>query len=112
MSWAGVFVLCSRWAGFGNVLVAAMACGAPVVSTACPSGPEEILEQGRWGRLVPVGDAAALAQAIALTLADRNPPDVRLRAQDFSVDRVIETYLPLLLPRATAPLPQIGRAHV
>lgn len=105
MSRAGAFVLSSRWEGFGNVLVEAMACGAPVVSTACPSGPEEILDQGRWGRLVPVGNPAALAQAIGQTLADRHPPDVRLRAQDFSVDRVVETYLPLLLPRATAPLP-------
>ncbi|MDS1140062.1 glycosyltransferase [Pusillimonas sp. SM2304] len=104
MSRAGVFVLSSRWEGFGNVLVEAMACGTPVVSTACPSGPEEILGQGRWGRLVPVGDAAALAQAIDQTLSDPHPPDVRLRAQDFSVDRVVQTYLPLLLPRAPAAL--------
>jgi glycosyltransferase involved in cell wall biosynthesis len=103
MSRAGVFVLSSRWEGFGNVLVEAMACGAPVVSTACPSGPEEILDMGRWGRLTPVGDASALAHAIDLTLTDANPPDVRLRAQDFSVERVVRTYLPLLLPSAPAP---------
>lgn len=103
MSRAGAFVLSSRWEGFGNVLVEAMACGTPVVSTACPSGPEEILAGGRWGRLAPVGDAAALALAIALTLSDHQPPDVRLRAQDFSADRVVQSYLPLLLPRAAAP---------
>lgn len=104
MGRAGAFVLSSRWEGFGNVLVEAMACGAPVVSTACPSGPEEILGNGRWGRLVPVGDPAALAQAIDATLADTHPPDVRRRADDFSADRVVETYLPLLLPRAIAGL--------
>lgn len=103
MSRAGVFVLSSRWEGFGNVLVEAMACGTPVVSTACPSGPEEILGQGRWGRLVAVGDATALANAIEKTLDDTEPPEVELRAQDFSVDRIVDAYLPLLLPHATAP---------
>ncbi|AEC21757.1 glycosyl transferase, group 1 [Pusillimonas sp. T7-7] len=97
MSRAAVFVMSSRWEGFGNVLVEAMACGTPVVSTACPSGPEEILEQGRWGRLAPVADPAALAQAIDQTLTDPHPPDVRLRAQDFSVDKAVEAYLPILL---------------
>ncbi len=101
---AGVFVLSSRWEGFGNVLVEAMACGVPVVSTACPSGPEEILENGRWGRLTPVGDAAALANAIGQTLADPHPPNVRVRAEDFSVDCTVQAYLPLLLPSAPAPL--------
>lgn len=103
MGRAAAFVLSSRWEGFGNVLVEAMACGTPVISTACPSGPEEILAGGRWGRLVAVGDADALADAIEQALLDESPPDVRRRAQDFSVERIVDAYLPLLLPRATAP---------
>src|SRR5690606_24859955 len=103
MSRSAVFVLSSRWEGFGNVLVEAMARGTPVVSTACPSGPDEILARGRWGRLVPVGAADSLAEALDRTLQDEHRPDVRRRAQDFSVERVIDAYLPLLLPCATAP---------
>ncbi|PLC51925.1 glycosyl transferase [Pollutimonas subterranea] len=101
MHHASVFVLSSRREGFGNVLVEAMACGTPVVSTACPSGPEEILEQGRWGRLVPVGEADALANAIIGTLADASPPDVKKRAEAFGVTHAVDAYLNVLAPNCS-----------
>lgn len=59
------FILTSDWEGFGNVLVEAMMCGLPVVSTACPSGPEEVLQMGRFGTLVEKGNALSFADAIA-----------------------------------------------
>ena len=93
---AALFVLSSLWEGLPGVLIEAMACGTPVVSTNCQSGPEEILENGRWGRLVPVGDANALAQAIDATLGDSHKPKVIVRANDFSTDRAVEAYLSLL----------------
>jgi glycosyltransferase involved in cell wall biosynthesis len=100
MSHAAVFVLSSRYEGLGNVLIEALACGTPVVSTDCPSGPREILEDGRFGRLAPVGDAVALAQAIERTLDAPLPPErLRARAERFSAARAAEDYLDLLLPR-------------
>jgi glycosyltransferase involved in cell wall biosynthesis len=89
-----LFVLSSRWEGFGNVIVEALECGVPVVSTDCPSGPAEILENGRIGRLVPIQDPAALAASIAESL--RNPVDRELlmrRARDFMVSAIADQYL-------------------
>jgi glycosyltransferase involved in cell wall biosynthesis len=91
---AAVFVLSSQWEGFGNVLVEAMASGAPVVSTDCPSGPAEILEHGRWGRLVPVGDSHALAGGIIDALESRVPVAFE-RADDFTADVATDRYLAL-----------------
>lgn len=94
---ASVFVMSSLREGLPTVLVEAMACGTPVVSTDCPSGPAEILEDGKWGRLVPVGDSDALAKAILDTLGDECHPDVAARAQDFTEDKAIDAYHKLLL---------------
>jgi len=97
MRLASVFALSSLYEGFGNVLVEAMACGCAVVSTDCPSGPAEILEQGRYGPLVPVGDHRALADALLAVLQE--PPDparLRQRAADFTVEHAVDQYEALL----------------
>ncbi len=95
MSRCSAFILSSRWEGLPGVLIEAMACGAPVISTDCLSGPREILEDGRWGKLVPVGDEDALAAEIDIVLStplDRLP-DVKLRAAEFDLDRGVKAYL-------------------
>ena len=97
MAKAGVFVLTSRCEGLGNALIQAMACGCPVVSTDCQYGPAEILEDGRWGEFVPVGDPKALSEAMLRTL-DRPPPReaLRERASAFGVDQAVARYEELL----------------
>lgn len=98
---ASLFVLSSDFEGIANVLVEALACGCPVVSTDCPSGPREILEDGKWGRLVPVGDAEELAEAMQRSLEDDHDADhLRRRAMDFTVEKSVDQYLEVLLPPA------------
>jgi len=97
MARASVFVLSSLYEGLPGVLIQALACGCPVVSTDCPSGPAEIMDGGRFGALVPVGDDRAMAAAIAATLDDPIAPSaLRERAQLFSVDRAVDHYIDLM----------------
>ncbi len=94
---SSLFVLSSRFEGLPGVLIQAMACGCPVVASDCLSGPREILQDGRLGRLVAVGDPQALARAMADTLAQ--PPDKKIleaSAQDYSRDVVAQRTAALL----------------
>ena len=91
---ADLFILSSDWEGFGNVIVEALECGVPVVSTDCLSGPAEILENGRYGRLVPVGDFESLSVAMQLSLTETHNHDALIRrAKDFSIEIISEEYL-------------------
>lgn len=104
---AAVFVLSSEWEGLPTVLIEAMACGCPVVSTACPSGPEEILDHGRFGALVSVGDDAALARAVLKTYGNPLPRQVLIdRARCFSIETAAMRYERVLAGRsAVEPVP-------
>jgi len=94
---ADLFVLSSNYEGFGNVIVEAMACGTPVVSTDCPSGPAEILQNGRYGLLTAVGNAEALSRAITDALEQPHDRDaLKRRAADFAPQIAARKYLDLL----------------
>lgn len=91
---ADLFTLSSNNEGFGNVIVEALECGLPIVSTDCQSGPREILENGKYGILVPVGDVNALAEAMINSLNKKHDVEaLKRRASDFSVDKIAKQYL-------------------
>ena len=97
MSRASLFVLSSRYEGLPGVLVQALACGCPCVSTDCPSGPAEILQGGRLGPLVPVGDPVRLAEAM-MSVLDQPPEKQVLQetAMRFSAEKAVTAYEDLI----------------
>jgi len=100
MAHAAMLVLSSRWEGLPTVLVEAMALGTPVISTDCPGGSREILEGGKYGKLVPVGDIETLAAAIIETLD--HPTDrsvLKARANLFSMEKALQEYIGVLTCR-------------
>ena len=97
---SAVLVLSSRFEGFGNVLVEAMALGTPVASVDCPSGPSEILQAGKLGPLTPVGDAMALARGIEQCLTSPiSPIKLKEAAKPYYASEAAEKYLQVMLSR-------------
>lgn len=96
MARSALFVLSSAWEGLPTVLIEALAAGTQVVSTDCPSGPSEILQEGRLGTLVPVGDAAALAEAMIDALERPRGPVPPDTLTPFTRDAAVDHYLRLI----------------
>ena len=94
---ADLFVHSARYEGFGNVFTEALACGQKIVTTDCDT-PREILEEGKYGKIVPVGDYRALSDAILLSLSEKHNPEVlKRKAQEFSIEKISNKYLEILL---------------
>ena len=94
MKKSDIFVLSSDYEGFGIVLVEALSLGVSIVSTDCPSGPREILQDGKYGKLVPVGNPQLMAKSILETLdAPFISEDLKKRAEFFSPDTATDAYL-------------------
>lgn len=95
---ADVFVLSSDWEGFGNVLVEALVSKVPIISTDCRGGPRKILDNGKYGELVPTGDVKALSDVIVRQLnsgaiSSEGAEERYRRGMEYSLERVAELYL-------------------
>ncbi len=98
MKHADAFVLTSKWEGIPNVLIEAIAVGTPVISTDCKWGPAEILQNGKYGKLVPVGDYTSLSRAITDTI-NASPDTEEAFAyveSTFSIEKISEEYLDII----------------
>ncbi|HLO14773.1 MAG TPA: glycosyltransferase [Anaerolineales bacterium] len=93
---ASAFVLSSCWEGLPGVLIEAMYCGLPLVATDCPNGPREILDEGKYGRLVPVRDVNAIAQAIHDALDNKILPPPQEGWQRFEQEFIVDQYCKVL----------------
>ncbi len=93
---ADLCVVSSLTEGFGNVIVESFACGVPVVSTDCPSGPREILQDGKFGRLVKIQQPESLAEAMLASLQHKTDRSVlQQRASDFTIEKISAIYYDL-----------------
>ncbi len=108
MRQASLFVLSSMSEALPTVLIEALYCGLPLVSTCCPGGAREILADGRYGQLVPVGDASALAQAVNQALDGNAPPPSPAGWRLFEMDTAVTQYLEILLGSAACVQSPIG----
>lgn len=94
LSQADVFVSPSRWEGFGNVVLEALACGVPIVATDCPGGPADILEGKPFARIVPLDDPHTMAEAIEeLLMKNINRAEIIQYAQQFSIGIIAQEYI-------------------
>lgn len=104
MAASNTLVLPSLWEGLPGVLIQALACGCPVVATDCPGGSAEILDGGKYGQLVPVGDSQTMADAIIEVLA--HPPDreqLVTRGEAFSAESSARRYVDVMLGGQSEP---------
>ena len=85
-------------------MIEALACGAPVVSTDCSSGPSEVLDGGKFGQLVPVGSVPELARAVTEILQGRAPPNPSKHLELFNIEKNSQCYYELMAEAATAEL--------
>jgi glycosyltransferase involved in cell wall biosynthesis len=95
MSRASLYVLSSRWEGLPTVLIEALYCGLPIIATDCPSGPKEILADGKYGLLVPVENIPSLTQAIQKGLAGKVPPPPEESWQPYALETIVNQYIEL-----------------
>ena len=99
LSKSNLFVLPSIWEGFGNVIVESMLIGIPVISSDCPSGPREILNNGKSGKLFQVGDYNHLANIIEEIISSDNSELInyaKLRSKDFTIEKITQEYQKVL----------------
>ena len=96
---ASLFVLSSRWEGLPGVLIEALYCGSPIIATDCPSGPQEILQNGKYGQLVPVGDVNSLAQEMEKSLNGKKYSGNNDSCQPFDQEVVVQQYIDLLFEK-------------